>query len=209
MEILGKIFGSEGKVKMMRLFLLNPGNLYKIDSIVAKTKTSLKEVKKELSLLNNMGLIKSQKVKVGKKKIQAWTLNDRFIYITQLQSLLINTIVFKENEIAARLAPAGRIKLVILAGVFLQNWDSRADLLVVGDKLKESKLRSIVAKLESEIGKELHYAYLETADFQYRMSVGDKLVRDVFDYRHHIAVDKIGLKQSLSPIISSLSTPIH
>jgi hypothetical protein len=32
------------------------------------------------------------------------------------------------------------------------------------------------------------------------MSVGDKLVRDVFDYRHHIALDRIGLKQHLSSL---------
>jgi hypothetical protein len=44
--------------------------------------------------------------------------------------------------------------------------------------------------MEVELGRELHYAVLSTPDFLYRTSVGDKLVRDIFDFRHQVALNK-------------------
>ena len=48
--------------------------------------------------------------------------------------------------------------------------------------------------MESEIGKELRYAFFDTQEFKYRMSIYDKLVRDILDYPHTVLVDKMGIK---------------
>jgi hypothetical protein len=71
-----------------------------------------------------------------------------------------------------------------VSGIFIQNSESRLDLLLVGDNLKKSFIQKTVNVLESELGKELSYAVFESADFKYRMSMYDKLLRDVFDYPH-------------------------
>ena len=47
--------------------------------------------------------------------------------------------------------------------------------------------------IETEIGKELRYAVFSTNDFKYRLTVYDRLVRDILDYPHHIVVDRIGV----------------
>ena len=46
--------------------------------------------------------------------------------------------------------------------------------------------------IESEIGKELRYAYFSTEDFQYRLSMCDKLTRDILDYPHKKILNKLG-----------------
>ena len=90
-----------------------------------------------------------------------------------------------------RLARGGSLKLVIAAGVFIQEEDSRLDLLVVGDHLKKSIIGRVVKVMESEIGKELRYVILETQEFKYRASICDKLIRDVMDYPHQKLLDKL------------------
>ena len=71
--------------------------------------------------------------------------------------------------------------------------DSRVDILVVGDHLKQTKLLSIVSSIEALLGKELRYAAFETTDFQYRLSIYDKLIKDILDYQHEKILNKLGI----------------
>ena len=87
----------------------------------------------------------------------------------------------------------GKIRLVVIAGVFIQSEDSRADLLLVVDDLQRTKLDQAVHSMEAEIGRELSYGIFDSKDFNYRLSVYDKFVRDVLDYPHEKILDKIGL----------------
>ena len=41
------------------------------------------------------------------------------------------------------------------------------------------------------------YSALESAELRYRVGMYDKLTRDVFDYKHQIVVDKIGIRDEI------------
>lgn len=208
METLSKLFSGEGRVKLMRLFLFNVESLFSLDQVMSKAKLSRKETKNELDILTKAGLItcrkhlqtleKKRRGKVFeiKKKVICWQLNPNFEYLLPMQNLLINTRPLRKEEILRKLSNVGKLKLVIVAGVFIQNPDSRVDMLVVGDNLKRSTLDRIVKNMEAEIGKELVFASFETADFQYRLGMYDKLIRDILDYPHQRLVDRLGVKTS-------------
>jgi hypothetical protein len=66
-------------------------------------------------------------------------------------------------------------------------------MLIVSDRPKKSIVDNVMASIEAEIGKEIRYAVLDTDDFKYRLSIGDKLVRDVLDYPHEIVLDRLSL----------------
>jgi hypothetical protein len=202
MEILERLFGSSVKVKVMKLFLFNPEQLLEKSEIMKKTKSSAASIQKELKGLCDMGLvkkrifIKSSQTKTGKtkkQKIQGFILNPTFKYLNNLKNLLINNEPFNHNEILRKINKVGKIKLIVISGLFIQNEDSRLDLFVVGDDIKERIVKAVISKMEAEIGKELRYACFNTADFKYRYGVCDRLVRDVFDYPHEVVVDRIGL----------------
>lgn len=205
MEVLGKLFGSEARVKILRLFVFNPELIVDLKMVSDKSKVSAKIAKKELALLEDIHLIQKkdfQKIVKRKKrgkavevkiKSRGYYLNQSFSYITALRALLTSTKTFEGNEILKRLSKAGRLKLVVIAGVFTQNPDSRLDLFVVGDNLKKASLQNVVRSIEAELGRELAYAYFETPDFQYRLGMYDKLVKDVLDYPHQVLLNKIGL----------------
>ena len=206
METLSKLFSGEGRVKMMRLFLFNPEMLFSLGQIIDKAKVSAREAKREVDVLQKAGMIKSKKitqeVKVKrrgkildiKKRVVAWNLDPNFEYLLPLQNLLINTRPLRPNEILKRLTNVGKLKMVIVSGVFIQNADSRVDLLIVGDNLKRGSIDRIVKTMEAEIGKELIFASFETADFHYRLGMYDKLIRDILDYPHQMLLDRLNLK---------------
>ncbi len=206
MDILSKLFGSEAKVKIVRLFLFNPDQPYSSSDIAARSKISLPGVRHEVVLLKRMGMVKGKrfsrvvpvrknKKTIFKKKSEGgWVLNPAFPHLPALRDLLINTVLVKYPDMIRRLNTAGRMKLVIVSGVFIHEEDSRIDLLVVGDSIRLPALENVIRGIESEIGKELRYAAFETADFEYRLGMYDKLVRDILDYPHRIILDRLGLE---------------
>jgi len=102
-----------------------------------------------------------------------------------------------------KISTTGNIKLVLIAGVFLHNPDSRVDILIVGDHIKHGKLLSVISSIEAELGKELRYAVFETGDFQYRMGIYDKLIRDILDSQHEKILNKLGL-QPAPKVVSTI-----
>ena len=206
METLGLLFGTPARVKLMRLFLFNTGRNYDLKDLCDRSKTSISIAKKELGLLEKVRLVNSKlfikitfREKDGKKfeikkKVKGWILNDDFVYINALRTFLLTTRNLEHNRILQKLSTSGKLKLVILAGVFINDPESRVDIFVVGDKLSKGALANAIKNLESEIGKELNYAFFETDDFKYRIGVYDKLVRDILDYPHKVLLDKLAIK---------------
>lgn len=202
MEALDKLFGSAARVKILKFFLFNTGEAFDKDTIAARTKVSPRVLQKELNLLEKISLIRKKNFikvthlkngKVKKVKKGGYETMLDFKLFSALQSLLVKNSPMSSNSLVGRLTKHGKIKLVIAAGVFIQNPDSRVDLLIVGDDIKETPLKNTISVLESEIGRQLRYAVLPVADFKYRLGVYDKLVRDVLDYPHQVFLDRIGV----------------
>ena len=189
METLSKLFGSEIKVKIMRLFLSNPDHVFDVKEIAQRVKATTAKVRREMSNIEKMGMVK-HRAKGGK---HGFIVDQQFKYLAPLNNFLINLEPLQPKEIIKRVSKLGNIKLIIVAGVFIQNPESRADLLIVGDAVKRGALENTVKTLESEIGRELRYAYFTTEDFKYRLSMFDKLIRDILDYPHTKVVNRLGM----------------
>jgi hypothetical protein len=205
MDVLGKLFGSESKVKMMRLFLFNPETSFSAETIAERVKCGLFSARHELSTLRQMKFIRPRsfarraaknrkgKRQIVRRRISGFTLNSSFPYLAELQRLLLDTSLLKGEEIVRKLSAIGRLKLVVISGLFIQDPDSRLDIMVVGDHLKRSTVEQRMRTMEAEIGKELRYAAFDTQEFNYRLGLYDKLVRDVLDYPHAVVLDRLGL----------------
>jgi hypothetical protein len=180
MEILGKIFGSPARVKMMRLFLLNKGKFFKSREIVKRSRVSSESARRELRLLQSIGFVR--------KRIDEWSFNYSFKYGREIEAILVNTDVLDNETVANIFKNVGKAKLIIISGVFIKNKDSRVDLLIVGNKLKKRRIEDGVRKIEAEMGIELVYAVFDTKEFIYRVNMYDKLVRDILDFPHEVVL---------------------
>jgi len=211
MEILGKLFGGIARIKIMKLFLSNEDKAFDNFDIAKRARVTPIVLRKELLILSKAGLIKRkifykeekkiikktktkpQQVKIIKKKVNGWILNDKFPYLLPLYNLLVNMTSFTNASLIKKLAGTGKLKFVLVSGAFIQNEESRVDILIVGDNLKNSSIERAVAVLESEIGKELRYVILKTEDFIYRINVYDKLVRDILDSPHQKIINRLNI----------------
>ena len=194
MEILGKILNSSARVKIMRLFLLNKGKNFKNEDVVKRSRVSPDTVRRELKLLSSVGFIKKHGLD--------WSFNYSFKYGTEFEELLISSDTINKEEIASNFKKTGKIKLLLISGVFIKNPDSRVDLLVVGDSIKKSKIEEEIRKLEAEIGMELVYALFDTKEFFYRLNMYDKLVCDVLDFPHEVIFQVKELSNVLTSKVS-------
>ena len=196
MEVLSKLFGSADRIKIMRLFILNPEANFLLKEISLRSKVNSGRAQSELNLLKEAGMLKQKSVYVegsrGRKKaVPSWSLSQSFNFLNPLKQLLFNIEPFKKEEVIRRFRNIGRVKVIIIAGIFIQNEDSRADLLIVGDELRKGTIEKAIKSMEAEIGKELSYGVFETDDFRYRVSVCDKFVRDVLDFPHKKILNKL------------------
>ena len=195
----------------MRLFLFNPDNAYLLKELNQRTKMKSGQLRKELSLLESIGLIKTRKaaglapLKKSKKKKKSkknkpvresmrsrlWCLDPEFFFVNHLRSLFNADFFVSRDELAQKFKNCGKIKLLILSGIFIQEGGERVDILLVGDNLKKKLIEKTIAGVESEIGRELTYAVMDSLDFNYRLHSSDKFLRDILDYPHKKIVDKL------------------
>lgn len=224
MDILAKLFGTAARVRVMRLFLMNSGEVFDIDTVSGRTRTAKPALRKEINLLKNIGLIreveavrmvpvKTKSVKkvvkttakkaasavaeamsepnLVKEKFIGYSVDGAFPFLAALRAL-VTEIAIGKDDVAARFKGTGSYKLIIVAGVFIDE-ASRVDMLLVGDKLNRAAIERELRKLEAEIGKELSYSIMDSAEFEYRFGIYDKFVRDIIDYPHLVVLNKINL----------------
>lgn len=189
MDILGKIFGSPVRVKLMRLFLFNAEVAFMSDEAAKRLKSPLAAVQKELRLLEQVNLIKVGHEEGKAKKV--WRLNPKFPLIRQFKYLLDTDFKERREEIGKRFKNCGQVKLLIIAGSLIGDENGRADLVLVGDSLRRHLVEQAIRTLESEVGKEIVYALLETKDFYYRLGASDKFIRDLLEFPHERLINKL------------------
>ena len=207
METLTQLFGSEVKVKLLRLFLFNMDVPFFIKEITTRSKSPLSKVRKELAVLVKADILKKKEISkdmtikkgrlniVKKVKGPGYILNEKFSYLEPLKNLLTVASLRADESLLKRFNGTGKIKLFAVAGVFIQSWDSRVDVLIVGDELNMNKIEATMKNIEAEIGKEIAYSAFETQEFEYRMGIHDRLVRDIMDYPRITLLDRLGMSQ--------------
>jgi DNA-binding MarR family transcriptional regulator len=194
METLAKLFGGLARVKIMRLFLLNGGNAFEVEEIASRSRVTKPNTRKEINALSAMGFIRQRTLvregsRGAKKKVTAWQLNSAFQYLEAVRDLLVDPNLLLQEDLTQRFRQIGKIKLMVVSGVFIGDENSRVDILLVGDKLKKNILQQVIKGLEAEVGKELDYVVFDTTEFKYRLDMYDKLVCDILDLPHQSLID--------------------
>lgn len=207
-DILGKLFSSDALVKIMRLFLLNPNQGFERKDVAKRSRVRPQSARVELNLLQSVGFIKKKAFykeierksrsekkppKIVRKKVQGFVLNPEFPYLKQLKMLVCGDRLVEEKEVAKDIRGVGKISLLLLGGIFIQDKGSRIDLLVVGKNIRENKLAQVVRRLEAQIGVELRYASFTLEEFLYRLDMYDKLVLGILERPHRRVIDTLSL----------------
>ncbi|MCG2808963.1 MAG: hypothetical protein L6275_01300, partial [Candidatus Portnoybacteria bacterium] len=168
-EILEQLFDSPVKVKLLKLFLRNPEKSFELKEIVERAKTDILASRRQVAKLESIKLITSRLK--NKKKI--YSINPDFDFYNELKTLVLKSSPASKKKILKRLKILGRINLAVLSGIFVDAENSRVDIMIVGDNIKQSRLSVFMKDLEAEVGKEIDYVVLSTEDFKYRYDMFD------------------------------------
>lgn len=200
---LAILFGSQARVKLLRFFLFNPSTDFTFDEISKRARLVRRTARTEMNALERAGVIKKKQIyiqlegKDKKTRAHGYTLNKDFPQLQSLQTFLFETAPLDKKNVIKHLRKAGTLDFVVVAGVFVRDFEQRLDLMVAMKKLSQAKVENAIRSLESEIGIEIRYAAFTSEDIIYRVGMYDKLTRDVFDYPHQMLVDKIGVRDEL------------
>lgn len=188
MNVLDKLFGSSLRLKIIRFFMLHPEETFNSKEVAKRVRSSAAAARREIVLLKNINFIVFEK---RKKKMSGAKLNPFFPFHNALKGLVLDSSSVSREEILRKIKKIGRIKLIIISGIFLQEKESRLDMLVVGDGVKKGAMERVLKWLEVEMGKELNYALLSEKEFFYRLEMYDKFVRDILDRPHEKLLNKL------------------
>lgn len=199
LDILGKLFGSMIRVKLMKFFLLNQGVLISVEDLADRLRVKPKALTADLTELTKVGMIKPRMVakvtvrglKSFKKKVKGFISSPDFKMSEPLRGLLVDAAGTHIPDILPRFGKIGKVGLFLVSGIFLHDKDRTMDLMIVGDRLNRKLIERRIKELEAEIGTELRYAIFENEEFLYRLNMYDKLLRDVLDYPHEKLINKI------------------
>ena len=176
----------------MRLFLLNRTKGFQSKDIAKRSRVKIDIVRRELKLLSSVSFVKKRSI-----TSLEWVFNSAFKYASEFEDLLVRSDSLNNSTVVENFKNVGKIKLLIISGIFIKNNDSRVDLLIVGDKLKRNKIEEGIHKLEALLGAEIVYAVFDTKEFNYRLNMYDKLVRDIIDYPHTVLIQAKELSTQL------------
>ncbi len=205
-DTLVKLFGSEAKVRLLRLFLVNPTEVFDAKTIALRIHMKPAAFSKDLRALRDMGYIRRGTRVVTsaaddrargarRKKLPGVVLARDFAYLQELSALLISQTPAVREQLAAGIRGAGKVSLIVITGTLLNTERRMVDLFIVGDKLKKPKIEKALKTLEAEIGKEIMYAMMTTTEFRYRYGMYDRFLKDLFDNTHEIVLDKLDRNQ--------------
>jgi len=197
--MLEKLFTSKTRVKLLQLFVLNLDKRFTMAEITAKLKLRSAALKKELENLQKLGLISlvdfsaengAETENKEKRRSPLFKNNLDFILFDELRALIIKAQVLNQQSLIEKISRLGRVKLLLLTGVFVNNPLSPIDLLVVG-RLNKLKLIKEIKELERGLGKELNFTYLDTSEFIYRRNMTDVFLYEILEGKKIILIDEL------------------
>lgn len=200
MDLLAKLFGSDLKVKLLRLFLNKPDEAFVLPEIAKRFGANPASLKKQIKELLNMNFIKPdlkeliiefKNKKQKKTKIKGFRLNNFFPFYWPLKTLILDAPAVSREIIVRKLKGAGKLNLIVLAGNFVQDDKSKLDLLIVGDRLNRAKIEKAVKSIESSVARELNYSVMPTDEFKYRRNMRDRFLCDILESSHEKILNKL------------------
>lgn len=205
--MLEQLFGSKTRVKVLRLFLNNPGQPYYLREIAREVKSQLNSVRREVNILENLGIIKSTELSVEeieqlqsvidkkqKRKKQGskkyFITDKQFLLYPELKALMLKAQILLEQNFVKKIQAMPRIKLFILTGIFVGYENFKTDMLIVG-QVNHTKISLLVKKFEHELGRTVNYTIMTYSEFKYRQDITDRFMFSILEGSKIVIIDRV------------------
>ena len=176
--MLKDLFISKTRVKLLQVFLSNPGRIFYVRELVRAVSEQINAVRAELARMEKASMVSSE-VRANRK---FYGFRKDYIYYDELTRLVAKstglggTLVKERNKL-------GKIKFASLSGGYIKRkpvGPTDVDLLVVGSVVLP-QLAQIVKENENSIGREINYSIMTEEEFTFRKRRGDPFIRGILE----------------------------
>ena len=188
--MIDALFGSKTRVKLLHLFLNNPGKAFYVREITRLIDEQINSVRRELANMLEVGIITSDS---ADNKLY-YEINQRYEYYVPFRAIFADERIESVVEAGAinawhdLITKLPGVRLALLAGVLVKGSGSSVDLLLVGD-IASLKLKNVIKQIEKTEARELNYSVLSYDEFYYRLSVRDKFITEILNGKNTVLID--------------------
>ena len=186
-EILESLFGSKSRSRMLRFFVLNPGKEVAMKDLKEKMGVDGRRIRADMNVLVRIEFV----TETTRKGVKYYILNESFPYYVELRNLFIKANTYPQCKELDKINGIGRVKLVLISGIFLNYDKSRLDILIVCDDMSRTKLVKAIEAIENEVGREVRYMAMSSEELMYRLDMMDRFLIEVLGAPHDIVVNNI------------------
>jgi DNA-binding MarR family transcriptional regulator len=181
------IFGSKVRGSILQLLFKNKEREFTQQEIIEKTKLKTSVVKNELKILSGIDLVNSQ----VKKRQRYYFVNRNFIFYREILNIIEKSQFNPDKKLVSQIKKIGNVKFAIIAGTLINHQKAEADLLIVGENIDQNKLLKLVEDLEAETGQEIHYAVMDSDEFNYRRDMFDRFTLELLKSPHRELINRL------------------
>lgn len=192
------LFGSKTRVKLLYLFLNNPGKSFYVREITRLIDEQINSVRRELSNMLAVGIITSDN---ADNKLY-YEISQRYEHYGAFRAIFAGEDEPKPVKKSAKTASLSiadkskwqtllaskALRVVVAAGILVEGSAAGVDLLLVGS-ISPQKLRTLVASIEKQEGRPINYSHMQYDEFYYRLSVRDRFISEILSGRHEVLLD--------------------
>lgn len=190
--MIDALFGSKTRVKLLHLFLSNPGRAFYVREITRKIDEQINSVRRELANMLSVGIIKSE----NSNNRLYYEVNQDYVHYEPLRQIFVATTIESKaleevdtvGDWQKRLKVLGDVRVGILSGKLVHGSESDVDVVLAGS-INKTQARKFVKELEVDEGKSLNYVIMDYQDFYYRLSIKDRFVLSLLNTKHTVIAD--------------------
>ncbi|MBI4449745.1 hypothetical protein HY634_01685 [Candidatus Uhrbacteria bacterium] len=197
--MLEHLFGSKTRVKLLRMFLGNPGTAFYVRELVRKAGAQIHAIRRELENLERLGIIRagtaneSDAAEVSQLRARMrryYQLDEEFFLTNELRALVLRSQFLLEEEFKRRVKRLGTIHYFALLGMFVGATDATTDAVIVG-KLNRPLLARLMRQFERDLGRPMNYTVMSEREFRYRWDVGDRFLYGILEGKKIVVIDEL------------------
>lgn len=161
---------------MLKLFFLNPEEMYYVRQISREINEQVNAVRRELARLLGAGLLKSEE----RGNRLYYFLNKRYPYYQELQQIVVKSSGLGK-KIRKKRRKLGKLEFVMFSGKYVSGLTpnkDEVDMLFIGDVVL-SELKALIKEEEENLGREINYAVFSLSEFDFRKTRRDPFVLDI------------------------------
>ena len=183
-EILGRLFSSKIRIKLLNIFLGSPNARFYIRLLEREIKEEAKNVSRELRNLETLGLFMSEK----QGNLKYYSVKEDFFLYPELKAIIFKTTGV-QGLVKESLNTLEGIETAFIYGSYATGKEterSDVDIIIIGTP-NMNKLNEIINGLEEKLNREINYICFERKEFEDRKEKRDSFITDV------LAGEKIAL----------------